>query len=158
MAQRTMTMNREDDGDGEPDRINSCCGLLCQLKHKLIPLSCGDPMRCSLFSRGCVGDTRVVWQQLNESMEGLLCIWRIEGIECRLLDEIKATCRLSEATRSRIKWKLTSMCFVHECITGLIERYVTPRLSHQRVGGKDWNHINSAVVLARALYAALVLD
>lgn len=74
MAEGTMTMNKKDDGDGEPDRVNSCCCLLCQLKHKLIPLSCGDPMRWSLFYCGCVGDTRVVWQQLNESMEGLLCI------------------------------------------------------------------------------------
>ena len=72
------------------------------------------------------------------------------------------------ATKSRTKWKSISTCFVLAWKTGFEDKYVAPILSHQRVGAwenlrpisehKDCSQDNSAIVFARALYSASVLE
>lgn len=74
---------------------------------------------------------------------------------------------LSLFTRTRTKYKSSSICFVLECNAGLTIREIVLSLSHQMVDlrmlifsspSSDSSQITSAVVLARLLYSDSVLD
>lgn len=97
--------------------------------------------------------------RLNDFVK-ISAIWSIEGI-CK-------TCRCWAAIFSLTKWKSNSICLVLTCKIRLDTRAIALKLSTQTVGTlidtipsswrRELNHVISAIVCARLLYSASVLD